>query len=158
PARALAVNALLTGTPTEAAATAISLGLPVQGAFRVALSAAELGAGSLQRALGSQATVHEGGSVDGADGLLIQLRADAPDTVRRSGTRRSDPMAGLRAAVRSGWLTLSAPTAGVAGIAEATRQARYVRSLLAARLIAGPVGRFESLDDLGAYRLLYPLW
>ena len=57
-----------------------------------------------------------------------------------------------------GWLAFSGPVTGTAGLPAATREARFVAALLNAGLIQGPIGRFDVLPDLGAYRLLYRLW
>jgi DNA-binding PucR family transcriptional regulator len=55
-------------------------------------------------------------------------------------------------------VALSGVSVGVPGLPEAYQQARYSLALLQAKRIPGPVVRFDAVEDLGAYRLLYHLW
>lgn len=59
--------------------------------------------------------------------------------------------------------TLGAPT-GVSEIVrldalpDAWRQACFAHDVVRRRLVPGPIASWDEFDDLGAYRLLYPLW
>ncbi|MER3439267.1 MAG: CdaR family transcriptional regulator, partial [Chloroflexota bacterium] len=48
--------------------------------------------------------------------------------------------------------------AGTASLPTIAREARFAAALLAAGLIPGPVARFDTVNDLGVYRLLFHLW
>jgi PucR family transcriptional regulator, purine catabolism regulatory protein len=154
PARAAALAAFLTGGGVGPAATqAAALGLPADGAFRVALAAPALGAAGVQRALAPLGFVHDAGEIDGAPAAVVETRAEG---VLAAGGAKPRPPQG--AAPRPGWLALSGPVAGAPALPEGARQARYVAALLAAGLLRGPVARFDAVRDVGAFQLLYRSW
>jgi DNA-binding PucR family transcriptional regulator len=57
-----------------------------------------------------------------------------------------------------GWLALSSAGANAATLPALAREARFTAALLQQRLIAGPAARFDAINDLGPYRLLFRLW
>jgi purine catabolism regulator len=163
PARASAIGALLTGVVGDVPRAAVAVGLPANGFYRVVLSAPEVDASSLQRTLAPLGTVHEAGTIDRAGATLIELRAEAGGSASFSSgrsvtARRRETITPRETPGGKGWLAFSSPISGAASLPAATREARFVAALLTAGLIQGPVGRFDVLPDLGAYRLLYRLW
>lgn len=160
PARAAALNALLTGPRSEAARIAGSLALPGNGVYRVALVSAEADLASVQRTLATTGRIHEAEQIDRAAAFVLELRAEAigGGGGRSTSVRRREPAPHREGSTAKGWVALSAPVTGPNELPGAARQARYVAALVAGGLIPGPVARFDLLSDLGPYRLLYRLW
>jgi hypothetical protein len=162
PARASAIEALLTGVVGDPARAAVTVGLPANGVYRVVLAAPEVDASSLQRSLAPFGTIHEAGTIDRAGAALIEIRSDGAGSSLSGGRsvtmRRRDAIAPRETPGGRGWLAFSSPVTGAAALPAAAREARFVAALLTAGLIQGPIGRFDVLADLGAYRLLYRLW
>ncbi len=157
PARAAALAALLTGAGGDPVRTGLVLGLAANGRYRVALASPETDPATLVRALAPFGTVHEAGTIDRAHAVLIELRGDVAETPSPSAPRHRDP-ANRPARAHRGWLALSSVGSGTASLFTIAREARFVAALLAASLIPGPVARFDAVNDLGAYRLLFHLW
>ena len=157
-----------TGQPDEATALASTLGLPVDGAFRVALASPSLGSGALGQALAPYGRMHDAGMIDGAVAALIEGRGGLPandQTPSPSVNSRDCPRQPTLPGVSSSpgekpprWLAISGPVRGPAALPEAGRQARFVAVLLARGALPGPVARFDAPGDLGAYGLFYHLW
>ena len=190
PARAVAVAALLATTDREAVlARASSLGLPVDGTYRVAMGGPGVGTNDLARGLAGMGTVHEATAVSGAATALVEVRRGAAvreghaaflslHQAQQAGQGSPGQQPGHGAATYSlrqgpadpparegsdgmsggGRVALSGPVSGVGGVAKAVREARFVLALLGAGSIPGPRAAFDAIGDLGAYRLLYPLW
>jgi purine catabolism regulator len=163
PARASALAALLTGPAPDASRAAATVGLPADTPYRVALASTDVEITALQRSLSPLGTVHEAGVIDGENAAVIELRGEAANGPAggrhgRSSLRHPTRTEGLLKQDGAGWLALSGIAPGAASLTEAAREARYVAALVHAGLIAGPVARFDALDDLGPYRLLYRLW
>jgi PucR family transcriptional regulator, purine catabolism regulatory protein len=162
PARSAAIGALLTAPAADAQRAALTVGLPANGVYRVVLTASEVDASSLQRSLAPFGTVHEAGSLDRAGAALIELRAEGAGSAVLAGPRTNQPrrrdLIAPRETPAKGWLAFSGPANGTVALPAAAREARFVAALLTGGLIAGPIGRFDVLADLGAYRLLYRLW
>jgi purine catabolism regulator len=160
PARAAALNTLLTGPRGEAGRLAGSLALPGNGVYRVALVSPEADSPVVQRTLATTGTIHEAGQIDRATAFVLELRPEAISggAARAASVRRREPTPHREGAAAKGWVALSAPVTGPAGLPGAAREARYVAALVAAGLIPGPVARFDLLADLGPYLLLYRLW
>ena len=163
PARAVAISTLFTPMDREmAVARAVTLGLPPDGTFRVALGQRCMEGSELPRALAPWGTFHEAGRLDGCPAAIAELRrdplADEAATARRPSavTMRINGESG-RASAR-GWIAISAPATGVEQLAGAAREVRYVAALLAAGLITAPVARFDAIAEIGVFRLLFPLW
>jgi hypothetical protein len=161
PARAAAIGALLSGAIADVPRAAVTVGLPVTGTYRVVLASPEIDPTTLQRALAPFGTVHEAGSLDRANVALVEMRADASPAIasgRGAAARRREVITPREMPAGNGWLAFSGPGAGTASLPSAAREARFVAALLASGLIQGPLGRFDVLSDLGAYRLLYKMW
>lgn len=164
PARSMALQSLVVGAITDPLSRASALGLPTDGHFRVALASAEAGTAGLIRSLGPLGTVHDGTALDGLPLGLIEVRPEQkpPSPSRGRGTQREvrpaqrPPLVTVPPA--QGWLAVSGTVAGVAALPDALREARFVAALLQHEIIAGPLARFDVVDDLGGYRLLYHLW
>lgn len=78
PARAVAVAALLTTTDgEERLVRASSLGLPVDGTYRVAMARAGTAEQDLVRAMAGMGTVHQGTPLDGTPVALVEVRRGA---------------------------------------------------------------------------------
>ncbi len=159
PARATALAALLTGAAGDPVRTGLVLGLAANGRYRVALASPETDATALVRALASIGIVHEAGTIDRAHAALIELRGDAAGMPSMPPMRHRDPVPDRSTSrPHRGWLAVSSAGVGTASLPAITREARFVAALLAAGLIPGPVARFDMVNDLGAYRLLFHLW
>ena len=160
PARALALQSLILGSATDPLTRAAALGLPADSRYRVALASPVAGTSGLLRSLGSLGTVHDASTLDGLPIGLIEIRPDPrrSTTDARRGTSDAGRGTPILAPPGEGWLAVSGPATNVSQLADALREARFVAALLHAELIAGPIGRFDALGDLGAYRLLFRLW
>lgn len=162
PARAAALAALLTAAAPDPARAAALLGMPANGSYRVAFASSEVDTSMLHRALSGLGALHEANAIDGFKTALVELRPDAAEASvghNRSGhfpSRRQS--AERQIALPQGWIALSGVTRGAVALPDATNEARFVASLLAAELLPPGVERFDSLADVGAYRLLYRFW
>lgn len=162
PARAVAMGTFFTAREREAAvAHAMSLGIAPDGLFRVALGQRCMSMPDLLRALASWGTFHDAGTLDGCPAAIAEMRRDplAETTTpsrRTAVTIRVNEDRGRTPA--RGWMAISSPVTGVERLVDAGREARYVAALLTADLIAGPVARFDSIAEVGPFRLLFPLW
>ena len=165
PARAAALAAFLTSTDAPAAGglntRLAALGLTVDARYRVVLGAPAIGASGLQRVLAPFGQVHEAAIVDGALAAVVEDRVD----VSASRVSNDDLRAPGRSVTQSRdltgppiWLALSASARGADGLRLAARQARYLAALLGQGLVRGPIARFDSLADVGVFRLLYGYW
>jgi hypothetical protein len=159
PARAAAVTALLSDAVADPAQAAL-LGLSANGAYRVAFASADIDASTLHRALAGLGALHEANAIDGLKTTLIELRSESTDRPNGPGRATSRRSSGTRTGptLPHGWVALSGVARGVAALPAAANEARFVASLLAAELLPPGVERFDSLGDVGAYRLLYPFW
>jgi hypothetical protein len=159
PARATALNRMLTDPREDPVKVAATLALPANGIYRVALVAPETDPAAVQRTLAAAGTIHEAGQIDRATAFLLELRPDAANGARATAPRRREPVQQReRDGSTRGWVALSAPLTGTTELPEAARQARYGAALLATGMVHGPIARFDLLNDLGPYQLLYRLW
>ena len=159
-ARAAALAAFLTSAPaTDAAIRAAGLGLIADVRYRVALVSPALPEPAAHRLLAPLGQMLDAATIDGARAALIESRpVPPPAPLAASEIRRlPDPPRAARGATDRGWLALSGPAVPVA-LPAAARQARYVAALLDRGLLAGTVRRFDAIEDLGPYRLLYGYW
>lgn len=156
PARAVALASLLNGGQGDPARAAASAGLALDATYRVALLAPEVDPTAAQRLLAPLGTVHEAGQIDQRSAFIIEARnetlpAFAPAALNAVfGSQRSSD--------RGGWLALSSARSNAASLTSLAREARFTGELIQHRLIQGPVARFDSIDELGPYRLLFRLW
>jgi sugar diacid utilization regulator len=162
PARAVAIQELLTSDNGDLVSRAASLGIPTDGHFRVVLAVGEQAETALPRALAQYGTAHEGGMLDGFTIGLIELRSEntLPTPRRATAHENGSSHRKMLSTLPPGldYVAISSVAAGVQRLPEAYRQASYSLSLMRAKRVPGPVVRFDTVDDLGAYRLLYHLW
>ncbi|MGI8474897.1 MAG: PucR family transcriptional regulator, partial [Thermomicrobiales bacterium] len=162
PARATALTALLLGTEADAPRAAAALGLAASGVYRVALASPEMEQATLQRTMATFGAAHEAAAIDRAHAALIEVRPESVATGGAGGrsttVRRRDAAGRDGSPAMSGWLALSSPVVGVAGLPAAAREARFTAALVVSGSAAGPVAKFDSLNDLGPHQLLYRLW
>ncbi len=139
------------------------LGLSATAHYRVALSAPEVSLTVAFRLLASLGRVHEAGTIDGASAAVIELHRGetsslAIQSIASLATAPNQPNGKKQDPLDDGWLAISGAVSGVVELTAAARQARYLGALVQRDLVPGPVVRFDVLDDIGAYRLLYHLW
>ncbi len=143
------------GSASELRAAALSLGLDPDAHFFVAIAHG----GSEQaflRALTSLGAVYPAGGADGRRAALVAANirtasswsARVADTKRRWDQEHTNDGATL---------ALSAPALGVASVPGAAREAEFVASLQQAPGFTRRAASFDSVDDVGAMRLLYHL-
>ena len=157
--RVEAVEALVTdrlGSASERRTAALALGLDPDAIFLVAVSSGEDDA-TFTSALAPLGTVHAAGVVDGRRTSLIATNGGlAPESLLNriaSAKRRwRDETEGTTSA-----LSISAPASGVDRIPAAARQAQFVATMQAQARILHRAASFDSIDDVGAFQLLYPL-
>jgi PucR C-terminal helix-turn-helix domain/GGDEF-like domain len=157
--RVEAVEALLaghSGSPAEQRAAALALGIDPDATFLVAVCTGDSDA-AMANALGPLGTVHAAGEVNGRRTLLIAA----------SGRTGSDTMGSRVADAKRRWLAemhgttatlaISAPVSGVVGLSAATREAGFIARLQTEPRFPLRAASFDSIDDIGAFKLLYPL-
>jgi purine catabolism regulator len=156
--RVEAVAALLagqSGSASEQRAAALALGLDPDASFFVAVSSGADDA--LPHALTPLGTVHAAGLVNGRQMSLVVARGRAgPESLLSRVAevkRRWQNETGGSAAT----LAISAPASGVARLPAAAREAEFVATLQAQPRFPHRVASFDSIDDIGAFQLLYPL-
>jgi purine catabolism regulator len=157
--RVEAVAALLagrSGSTSELRAAALALGLDPDALFFVAVSSGEHDT-TLVNALAPLGTVHEAGAQNGRRTSLVVA----------SGRAAADSLRNRVVEVKRRWheetggtlstLALSAPASGVARLPAAAREAAFIASLQAQPRFPHRAASFDSIDDIGAFQLLYPL-
>jgi hypothetical protein len=157
--RVEAVAALLagrSGSASEQRAAALALGLDPDATYVVAVSSGVEDA-TLGSAFAPLGNVHAAGLVNGRRMSLVVARGRAgPESLlKRVGEvkRRWQDETGGSAST----LAVSAPASGVARLQAAAREAEFVASLQAQPRFPHRVASFDSIDDIGAFQLLYPL-
>jgi sugar diacid utilization regulator len=157
--RAVAIRALMERTetsPSDRRRSAVALGLEPDGVYLVAVTPKSQEP-LLSRALEVIGSAHDAGEVDRDHLWLVAVSTTSgPEHVavraqqlKRIWTREQ-PDRSLR-------LALSAPTVGVAGLPAAADEARFIAALQRSEKLQRQAASFDSLDDLGALRVLYQL-
>lgn len=148
-ARVAALNALLrepiTANRDLLAQKAMNAGIPPDRALRVACSSADLPEAQVRRSLQQLGDVLDAGDLHGRRLWLMASRA-------------TFPAHGRIGAPSDGWISISGVITSPAELPEATRQAKYVSTLLTHGLIVGPTASFDDPAALGLYGLLFPEW
>jgi purine catabolism regulator len=142
------------GRGSDQRAAALALGLDPDATFLVAISRGAREA-DLARSLAPLGEVfaaganHERGTAvvavasgTGRESILHRVE----EVKRRWSTERGEDL---------GTLALSAPAPGVAGLPAAAREAAFVANLQAQETFPRPAASFDSVADLGAWRLLF---
>ena len=155
-ARATALHALLIGSDEAANRSAPFLGLAPDGQYQVAVTSPALDLPTLQRAAPPGAALHEAGTSDGAQVVVVQVRQDG-NVGRR-------PSAGQESYWRAlslksdDWIATSAEAAEAGQLPAAYRQAGFVALLMQRDLVTAQAAQFDRLADIGVFRVLYELW
>jgi hypothetical protein len=157
--RVEAIEALLagqTGSATEQRAAALSIGLDPDATFLVAVSSSDSDVAATI-ALAPLGTVHAAGEAHGRRKLLIVA----------SGRTGSESIANRVVDAKQRWLVetagtratlaISAPASGVARLSAAASEAEFIARLQSDPKFPERAASFDSIDDIGAFQLLYPL-
>jgi purine catabolism regulator len=157
--RVEAVEALLAGQSVSASdqrSAAIALGLDPDAVFVVAVTAGGTEA-TIAKALAPLGTIQAAGGANGRQATLVAA----------SGRSGSESLASRIAEVKKRWeadtegtsttLALSAPAFGVARLPAAAREAEFVATLQAKPRFPRRAASFESIEDVGAFRVLFQL-
>lgn len=153
-----ATEALLSwrrGGASELRAAALALGLDPDAHYFVAVTHGGSEQG-LVRALMPLGTVYPAGGTNGRRAALVAASS-------RSATNWTSRVADIKRRweqehkVDGATLALSAPAFGVASVPGAAREADFVASLQTSPEFTRKAASFESVDDVGAMRLLYHL-
>lgn len=149
-ARASALNALLLPRPglqdDSITEQAFRAGIAPGRVLHVVLAPDTTGDSPLRRVLTPLGEIHEAGQIDENRAVVTVATSAA------SGRGALSDTSGLS------WIAISSPVETARQLPQATRQARYLGSLLASQTIDGPVARFSDDARLGIYRLLYDHW
>jgi purine catabolism regulator len=157
--RAEAVAALLvegSRSASEQRAAALGLDLDPGATFFVAISSGETDA-TLTSAVARLGTMHAAGVVNGRRTAVIAASERAgPDSqlsrVAEAKRRWLEETGGTAST-----LAISAPASGVARLPAAAREAEFVATLQAQPRFPHRAASFDSIDDIGAFRVLYLL-
>lgn len=152
-----AIDSLLSGrqgSSSDQRAAALALGLDPDVVFFVAVSSGESEA-NLNAFLAPLGAVHPAGQTNGRTLVLIAGNG------RTSTTSLSDRVLSIKKrwvrdhASDAALLALSAPALGVASLPGAAREAQFIAALQAQGDLPRRAVSFESVEDIGALRLLY---
>lgn len=148
-ARAAALNALLMEPPgvdrEKLAQQAHLAGVPSDRTLRVAYTSIDLPEAHVRRGLQYVGDVLEAGAGHNAHLWLVASRAMVPAQ-------------GRLGSPSEGWMAVSAPFTSPGHLPEASRQARYIASLLEGRMLNRRAAAFDDAMALGVYGLLYSGW
>lgn len=156
--RSEATEALLSwrgGNASELRAAALALGLDPDAHFFVAVTYGDTEQ-ALQRALAPLGAVFPAGGADDRRAALVAANSRAASSWSTRVTevkRRWEQEHETEGAT----LALSAPAFGVASVPGAAREAEFVASLQRSPEFTRRAASFDSVDDVGAMRLLYHL-
>jgi PucR C-terminal helix-turn-helix domain len=157
--RVEAVAALLSGhsrSPNEQRAAALALGLDPDATFLVAVSSGENDA-AVTNALTPLGTIHEAGEVHGSQTLLIAASGRAgPDTIS-SRVAEAKRRWLVETKVSAATLAISGSASGVARLSTAAQEAGFIARLQTDPRFPHRAASFDSIEDIGAFQLLYPL-
>ena len=153
------IEALLAGRPGSAGeqrAAALALGFDPDAVFLVVVSSEEDDS-KLTTALASLGTVHAAGVVNSRRTSLVAANSHlTPESLLSrvaSVKRRWDAESGGATST----LAISAQASGIAQVPAAAREAQFIATLQAQARFPHRAASFDSIDDIGAFQLLYPL-
>ena len=157
--RVEAIAALVTGrsgSAIERRAAALALGLDPDAIFFVAMSSADDDV-TLASALAPLGAVHAAGMVNGWRTSLVAT----------NGRQGPENLLNCVASAKRRWhddtegtittLAISAPAEGADRIAAVAREAQFIATMQAQARLPHRAASFDSIDDVGAFQLLYPL-
>jgi hypothetical protein len=157
--RIAAIDGLLSGrqhNSSEQRAEALALGLDPDVVYFVSVSIGESEA-NLTRMLSPLGAVYPASQTNGRKLMLIAGNG------RTNATSLSERVANIKRrwerdhAVGTATLAISAPALGVASLPSAAREAHFIATLQAEGELPRRAASFESVEDVGALRLLYHL-
>ena len=159
PRRVEAIDALVTGrlgSASERRAAALALGLDPDAIYLVAVSSGEDDA-PLAKALSTLGTVYVAGVVTGQRTSLVSAsgRSEPENLLHRIASAKRQWREETKGTTST--LAISAPVSGVVHIPAAARQARFIATLQAQGRFSHQAVSFDSIDDIGAFQLLYSL-
>jgi purine catabolism regulator len=144
------------GNASERRAAALALGLDPDTVYFVAVSSGGDDA-TLANALAPLGTVHAAGMANGRRTSLVATK----------GRLGPESLLNRVASAKRRWneetkeitstLAISAPASGVGRIPAAAREAQFIATLQAQARFPHRAASFDSIDDIGAFQLLYPL-
>ncbi len=142
------------GGISDQRAQALALGLDPDTVFFVAVV---YGASdqSIARALAPLGAVHPSGGSNGRRAVLVASRAASG--AESLSARILDIKRRWQLEQSGATLALSAPARGVASLPGAAREARFIANLQARAQFSPRAASFDSVDDVGALRLLYQM-
>ena len=143
-------------SPTDRRAAALALGIDPDSVYIVAVTP-KCDESAVNRLFALVGTTHAAGETDGERLWLIAVSARSSHehvSTRMQILKRSWIHERSDASSR---LALSAPSVGVAGLPAASDEARFIATLQRAGRLQRQAASFDSLDDLGALRVLYQL-
>ena len=148
-ARIEALNALLNEPPGTSkdrlSQRAMNAGIPPDRLLRVACSSISTPEAHVRRSLQNLGDLLEAGELNGNKLWLLASRASIPSY-------------GRIAPPGEGWIAISAAVTDPGDLPQATKQTRYVSTLLSGGLIQARSAAFDDPSVLGIYGLLYPDW
>ena len=157
--RVEAVEALLagrTGSAREQRAAALALGLDPDAMFLVAVSSGAIDA-AVRNTLAPLGTVHTAGEAHGRRILLVAVSGRAGSETVASRVAEAKRRWQVEAKGSTATLAISAPASGVARLPAAAREAEFLARLQVKSRFPHEAVSFDSIDDIGALQLLYPL-
>ena len=153
------VGALLDGrygNATEQRAAALALGLDPDAVYFVAVSTGGNDS-TLAKTLAPLGSVHPAGEENGRRQVLIVTSGRVGPESLASQVNEVKRRLEAGSGHGTSTLALSASAHGVARLPAAAREAAFVATLQAETPFPRRAASFESIDDVGAFRLLYPL-
>jgi hypothetical protein len=157
--RVEAVEALLaghSGSSREQRSAALALGLDPDAMFLVAVCSGASDA-VVTNALAPLGTVHAAGEVDGRRTLLVAVSGRAGSETMASRVAEAKRRWQVEANGSTAMLAISAPAPGVSRLPAAAREAEFIARFQTESRFPRQAVSFDSIDDIGAFQLLYPL-
>lgn len=143
-------------SPSDRRRSAVALGLEPDGVYLVAVTP-NCREPHLTHALTHIGTAHDAGKLE-SDRLWLLAVSTTSGPEHVAARAQQLKRAWMREQPdRSLTLALSAPTVGVAGLPAAAEEARFIAALQRSKKLQRQAASFDSLDDLGALRVLYQL-
>ena len=157
--RVEAVQAFVAGRSGSASgqrAAALALDFDPDAIFYVAVSSGEDDA-TLKSAFAPLGTVHAAGVANGRRTSLVAVngRLGPESLLNRVASAKRWWHEETEASASS--LAISAPASGVGRVPAAAREAQFIATLQAQARLPHRAASFDSIDDIGAFQLLYPL-
>ncbi|HEX2281366.1 MAG TPA: helix-turn-helix domain-containing protein, partial [Thermomicrobiales bacterium] len=157
--RVEAVEALLagrSGAPSEQRAAALALGIDPDATFLVAVSSQETDA-TVMNVFAPLGTVHAAGVMHGLRTFLIAVGGREGQQSLHSRVAEAKRRWLVETGGAAATVAISAPASGVARLPAALSEASFIATLQDRSWLPRHVASFDSIDDIGAFQLLYPL-